>query len=577
MRVKEKDAFESLKRVARRYSENFEFSVVAAAYAVLVAIKKGARFPLPSLEEIFNGNDDAPGFVRDFVINAIGNHWSEYQAIPGLFDEDRIVDFFADEAIGLLANARQVSVPDESVHFLAAGLLELQSGDKVCDLDCKIGSFVNTAWFGLWDASGSDEGLQVSGVSLSATSAALTYIVSHANGVNASIRNADIFLPEERLSDKVFITPPFGEKPQTINMIAAQQSLGATLPGFPEFRLSTADWVYAARALSLTAEGGRTVVAMPLFALNGSQHNAYRRYFVSKKLVEGVITIPQGLLHGTSIGFALIVLKRGSNAIKFVDGSEYVAKHGNSSKMDVERLLKDYRNLADYESVTTKSLEKVYENECNLAPEFYLGEDLSYTNADRFGDLVSAIERGARISLEEWSEAESETPTSVKKLSFKKVNDGIISEDLVSLTVVPDGAQAAVLKDGDLLVSRIGSPFKVAVVDGHFDWTLVADENVIICRMNGDKDRAYFLRAFLESKRGQTWMERLSSGAVSKVIAAKGLEKIPVPKLDAASAKKVATDLQRATILVKENRKRLEESLATMKNIFNNLNSNGVN
>ena len=195
MRVKEKDAFEGLKRVARRYSENFEYAVVAAAYSVLTAIKKGTRFPLPSLDEIFKGEEDAPSFVREFIKKAIGNHWSEYQAIPGMFDEDRLVDFFADEAIGLLANARQVCVPDASVHALAAGLLDLDSKDRVCDLDCKIGSFVNTAWFRLWDVSGSDEGLEVTGVSTSETSAALTYIVSHANGVNATIRNADIFRP----------------------------------------------------------------------------------------------------------------------------------------------------------------------------------------------------------------------------------------------------------------------------------------------------------------------------------------------------------------------------------------------
>lgn len=575
MRVKEKDAFEGLKRVARRYSENFEFAVVAAAYSVLTAIKKGMRFPLPSLDEIFKGEEDAPSFVREFIKKSVGNHWSEYQAIPGMFDEDRLVDFFADEAIGLLANARQVCVPDASVHALAAGLLDLDSKDRVCDLDCKIGSFVNTAWFRLWDVSGSDEGLEVTGVSTSETSAALTYIVSHANGVNATIRNADIFRPEETVCDKVFIAPPFGVRTQAINMVAAQQSLGAALPGFPEIRLSTADWVYAARALSLTAEGGRTVVALPLFALSGSQHEAYRRYFISKKLVEGVVTIPQGFLHGTAIGFSLVVLKRGSDAVKFVDGGEYVKKVGNASRIDVERLLKDYRNLADYEAVTTKSLDKVYENECNLAPEFYLGEDLNYANAMRFGDLVSSIERGARVSVNEWAEVESATPTSVKKLAYKNIVDGIIGEDLVSLTTVPDGGESGVLNDGDLLVSRIGLPFKIAVVDGHFDKTLVADENVIICRMKGNKERAYYLRAFLESKRGQTWLARLSSGAVSKAIASKGLAKIPVPKFDEESIRKIATDLQRATILVKENQKRLLESLAAMKNVFDTFNKDG--
>ena len=142
------------------------------------------------------------------------------------------------------------------------------------------------------------------------------------------------------------------------------------------------------------------------------------------------------------------------------------------------------------------------------------------------------------------------------------------------MTEVPPGAEDAVLESGDLLISRMGFPFKVAVVDLREE-KLVADENVWIVRMGGNRTLAYYLRAYLESERGTRWLSRLSAGATLRTISAKNIEKIPVPDADEKTRAAIAGELERTTILVRENRKRLEESLASMKNVFDDLNKNG--
>jgi type I restriction-modification system DNA methylase subunit len=90
-------------------------------------------------------------------------------------------------------------------------------------------------------------------------------------------------------------------------------------------RLSSADWLFAARAAALLKKDGRAVAAMPMNALNGGQSKVYREYLVRNQIIEAVISVPaKHFMNGTGIGFALVVLHEGSKEIKFVNGEEYL-------------------------------------------------------------------------------------------------------------------------------------------------------------------------------------------------------------------------------------------------------------
>jgi N-dimethylarginine dimethylaminohydrolase len=70
-------------------------------------------------------------------------------------------------------------------------------------------------------------------------------------------------------------------------------------------------------------------------------------------------------------------------------------------------------------------------------------------------------------------------------------------------------------------------------------------------------------------------MSRLSAGATLRTISAKNLTKIPVPEFDEKTRAVIAEELEKNTILVRDNRKRLNESLHSMKNVYNEFNKNG--
>jgi len=562
--------------VARRYSTMPEYATFASAFVLLLAARQGIRFPLPNLDAILDEAEDIPLYVRSFIEETIGGHWREYQQAVGAFDEESLSDFFAVESVALLMSARE----DVSVHpvidTLCAALLDIKKGDEVADLNCGIGKFVCKAWFSLWNANGSDKGLRVSGYSENKTLAAVSWIGCHVAGVRAEIISNSIFSPTNSRYDKVLVIPPFGCEVRQLNIIEVAESLSEKFNSFPEVRLSSAEWLFAARAATLLKDGGRAIAVMPMNILNGGLSKVYREYLIRNQMIEAVISIPaKYFMNGTGIALAIVVLSDGKKEIKFVNGEEYLKDVAESVSIDVQSLLKDYHNLNDFESVTTRPLDKICENDFILTPDFYLGEDFEYNNSRPFGELVGEIRRGAKLSIAEWKKYETTVDTPVKKVAFKNFSEGLIDEALPCLMEIPEGASDAVLEDGDLIISRMGMPFKIAVVRASEGETLVADENVWICRMHGDKKQSYFLRAFLESQKGAKWMSRLSAGATLRTISAKNLTKIPVPEFDEKTRAVIAEELEKNTILVRENRKRLNESLNSMKNVYNEFNKNG--
>lgn len=558
-----------LMNVARRYSAMPEYATFASAFVLLLAARQGIRFPLPNLDAILDEAEDIPLYVRSFIEETIGGHWREYQQAVGAFDEESLSDFFAVESVALLMSARE----DVSVHpvidTLCAALLDIKKGDEVADLNCGIGKFVCKAWFSLWNANGSDKGLRVSGYSENKTLAAVSWIGCHVAGVRAEIINNSIFSPTNSRYDKVLVIPPFGCEVRQLNIIEVAESLSKKFNSFPEVRLSSAEWLFAARAATLLKDGGRAIAVMPMNILNGGLSKVYREHLIRNQMIEAVISIPaKYFMNGTGIALALVVLSDGKKEIKFVNGEEYLKDVAESVSIDVQSLLKDYHNLNDFESVTTRPLDKICENDFILTPDFYLGEDFEYNNSRPFGELVGEIRRGAKLSIAEWKKYETTADTPVKKVAFKNFSEGLIDDALPCLMEIPEGASDAVLEDGDLIISRMGMPFKIAVVQASEGETLVADENVWICRMHGDKKQSYFLRAFLESQKGAKWMSRLSTGASLRTISAKNIGKIPVPEFDEKTRGVIAAELEKNTILVRENRKRLNESLAAMKRVW---------
>ena len=57
------------------------------------------------------------------------------------------------------------------------------------------------------------------------------------------------------------------------------------------------------------------------------------------------------------------------------------------------------------------------------------------------------------------------------------------------------------IKNGDLLITKSGAPFKISVADVQDNQTLIANDNMFVIEIDEEKGNPYFFRAFLRAKK----------------------------------------------------------------------------
>lgn len=90
------------------------------------------------------------------------------------------------------------------------------------------------------------------------------------------------------------------------------------------------------------------------------------------------------------------------------------------------------------------------------------------------------------------------------------------------------------LRTGDLIVSKNGAPFKIAVADVPESQTIMANGNLYIIRLDTGKVNPHFVAAFLASDDGKELMDRMVVGTTIPNLPLRNLKDIelPVPTMD---------------------------------------------
>ena len=96
------------------------------------------------------------------------------------------------------------------------------------------------------------------------------------------------------------------------------------------------------------------------------------------------------------------------------------------------------------------------------------------------------------------------------------------------------------VKDGDLLISKSGAPFKIAVARVPEGRRILANGNLYIVHVDRDKINPYYLAAFLMSPLGRESLDRGTVGTSIPNIPVKNLLGIQVPLEDSNRQKSVA-------------------------------------
>lgn len=306
-------------------------------------------------------------------------------------------------------------------------------------------------------------------------------------------------------------------------------------------KLLSADWLFNYAIVKSLSENGRAVVLTTQGATSNNSDRDIRQYFVDKGYVETIITLPKNMFDYTAVSVNLIVLSKGNSDVRFIDASDIFEKGRRVNTLaeeNIDTILKLLITDSQISKLITKN--EIIENDYVLNPEDYLQEDITIKNAVEFGSVINEIKRGSPVTAKELDEFASQEETDYQYLKISNISDGVIDENLPYIKSIDEKYASFCLKPKQIILSKIGEPFKVAVAEFKEDKKILASGNLYLLDLDLDKVSPYYIKAFLESKKGQELLYRASTGTHFKSINVSSLKKIDIPLIPLEDQQEIA-------------------------------------
>lgn len=450
----------------------------------------------------------------------------------------------------------------ESVSKLALRILQIKDNETVADFGSGIGCFLCQALM-------ENRQAKLYGVDLNTTSIELSKIITEIISENIELEQRDMFeLENDRTFDKIFSNYPFGLRLKEFH--SAVDYLERINSENQKIRnVTSSDWLFNLLLINCLSDKGKAVGIMT----NGSTWNSIdknvRQYFISKGYIEAVIMLPAKLFDYTVIGTTMIVLSKGNKSIRMVDASD-ICEIGRRQNLLSDKNIDDiYRLLSeDGERSIRVENEKFKEIEYVLNPMRFLEKKIEIKNGVEFGTIIKRITRGAQIKADDLDEMISDTPTNNQYLMLTNIQNGMISEELPYLKELDERLNRYLIKDKNLLLSKNGAPFKVAVADVEENQKLLGNGNLFIIELDLKKANPYFIKAFFESETGALSLKSISVGSTIPNISTESLRKltVPLPPIEEQNEfeKKYLAKIDEIKIL----QTRLKKAMSSLKNMF---------
>lgn len=246
------------------------------------------------------------------------------------------------------------------------------------------------------------------------------------------------------------------------------------------------DYCNLLEKIELLKKAKKAICQFPNEALYAKSYEPFRRILIENGLVESVLGEKEN---------SFLVLSNGNTEVSF-----YKA-YDNFFRFSFDK--NDKRETAANADILG--------NDANLYFEAYLNDDDYLKNAVTLGSLTKKSFRGVSCTAEDLKNFGSDYVKNKRFLKYSDIKDGIISNDMQSLLQIDEKYKKYCAKEGDLIISKICSPFKVAVIEGNAREVLVGD-NLYVIRLDDKKVEPFCVKAFLESSKGQRQVEKLLSG-----------------------------------------------------------------
>lgn len=496
------------------------------AYAALLAQEAGDGQPISTV--LSEARIDP--IVRDHLLSCWDEKMEEpTQLLARQVEPDRLYDFILhyDFSSDGGKYSGEHGTPS-CINKLALAILNVGSNERAADFGCGYGDF-------LVELAEQQPSANLYGIDVNPSSACLARIRMNLLGNKARIVRDDMLSAEiDGPFDKIFSNYPFGMRLGGMGRGGKYYDdyrTGGTGFGRP----SSADWMFNKVICdSLTPNGLAVAIMTNGAAFNGGDKQA-RKYFLDKGMIKAVVALPGNLFRYTAIPTTLIVFGRNDGPVRLVDASDLSVpgrRWDTIGKDEIGAILDRLANDGDYSRLISR--EELAATEYNLFPSRYLGRNIELENPTPLGNLALSIERGSALTAKDLDALTVDEDTGLSYLRLSDITDGCIGDDLPHLRELDPKTERQWLRTGDLIVSKNGAPFKIAVAEIPEGQTIMANGNLYIIRLDTDRIDPYFAAAFLASEDGKELMDRMVVGTTIPNLPLRNLKDIqmPVPNKD---------------------------------------------
>ena len=164
-----------------------------------------------------------------------------------------------------------------------------------------------------------------------------------------------------------------------------------------------------------------------------------------------------------------------------------------------------------------------------MSLEHYTEEMPAFVNGVPFGEVTKSITRGASITASQLDDMVSQTATRVQYLMLANIQDGIIDDKLPYLTELDPKYDKYCLKNNDIILSKNGYPYKVAVAKVEPGQKILANGNLYIIEPDENRVNPYYIKAYFDSAQGIAVLKNISVGTTIPNIGVDKLKNIAIP------------------------------------------------
>ena len=550
------DLMERLRMDARAFEKS-----IAIAYFVLQLKKNDISINTDkSIKELCSviQNQQIRGFIYE-MLNGV-----EKSRIEGLFNysEEVLTEYIVTTEDKSFDRGQEYLTP-KCINQLAIEILEIEKGDTVVDNCMGIGSFIAEASKVQPDASYC--GVEINHSVAAIAEMRLSLVKSDCHVVTGNALE-DNFCGKH--FNKGFSNYPFGMRIRTVfEDIGIIERINKTCPELSKG--TSADWIFNYRLCEMLVPNGIGVAIMSLGGLWNTLDKPIRETFVKNGKVKAVIKLPAKLFPNTSIPVAMIVFGYNEGRIRFIDATNEYVEGRRQNSLNAKNIATIIDALNTDSSISKLvSIEEIAENQFSFDPTRYNEVVEEIVDGVPFETIIKSITRGAPLAARDLDDIASVLPTDYQYMMLANIKNGIIDKELPYLKEIPPRFEKYCIHKGNLLLSKNGYPFKVAVAEPPEDKTVLANGNLYVIELDTEKVDPYYVKAFLESDQGIVQLKRITVGATIPNIGVNQLNTIQIPLIPIEEQHKMALRYQAVLDEIELLRRKIERAENSLKTIF---------